>query len=235
MADFLIFPGFLGQASDFQSLHHELGNCQVVDPKTTYRKFSNLPISELNSDFLAGFERKSPLIGVGYSMGGRLLLQLSQRCPGFFDGLIFVSTNPGLVSQEEKLLRKKKDLEWAQKIQTADWKTLIEEWNAQDVFRGTSSEVVRNESDYDRQDLSQQMTNWSLAHQPDFRFFLRSAKTPYLWTVGERDRKFYQMAEEILPMDFLPIGGAGHRVHLDQPLELGRCIRKFVTEKIKSP
>lgn len=227
MIEFVLYPGFLGQKSDFTTLCHSLGAVHIVDPLTVYNRESHREISEIGEGLLLSTPKAGKRIGIGYSMGGRLLLQLAQKFPDHFDALIFISTNPGLGSEKERLLREKTDADWARKIQEKTWADFLSEWNSQSVFHGTSHEVDRNELDYDKVSLARQITNWSLAKQSDFRFYLRVVQTPYLWITGERDLKFSQIAEEILPMDFLPIHGAGHRVHLDQPTELGRVILKF--------
>lgn len=227
MTEFVLYPGFLGQRSDFTALSHALGSVHVVDPAVSYGLASFKEISEIGPELLWPTPKKGKRIGIGYSMGGRLLLQLAQKFPEHFDGLVFISTNPGLISEKEKITRLKSDSEWATKVQNQSWADFLGEWNLQSVFQGSSSELDRNEESYDKAALSRQLINWSLAKQQDFRFYLRVVSTPYLWITGERDRKFSEMAEEILPLDFLPIHGAGHRVHLDQPAELARVILKL--------
>lgn len=227
MNEFVLYPGFLGQVSDFTALSHALGSVHVIDPAVSYGPASYKEISEIGPELLWSVPKKGKRIGIGYSMGGRLLLQLAQKFPDHFDGLVFISTNPGLNSEKEKTSRIKSDLVWADKIQTQAWARFLEEWNLQPVFQGSSSELEREEKSYDKAALARQLVNWSLAKQQDFRFYLRVVSTPYLWITGERDRKFSEIAESILPMDFLPIHGAGHRVHLDQPAELARVVLKF--------
>ncbi len=225
--EFVIYPGFLGQKSDFVTLSHGLGSVEVIDPLTVYPAESVHEITEITERLLPQTPKIGKRIGIGYSMGGRLLLQLAQKFPQAFDSLIFISTNPGLAANQEKLIREKTDQDWAEQILNRPWIEFLKNWNNQVVFQGTSSEVDRTEKDYDKNALARQVVNWSLAKQSDFRFYLRVVKTPYLWITGERDLKFTKIAEEILPMDFLPINGAGHRVHLDQPTELARVILKF--------
>jgi 2-succinyl-6-hydroxy-2,4-cyclohexadiene-1-carboxylate synthase len=227
MNEYVIYPGFLGQKSDFTTLSHSLGTVEIVDPASVYREESVHEISGITSKLLPQTTKIGKRIGIGYSMGGRLLLQLAQKFPDSFDALVFISTNPGLRSEQEKEHREESDLNWAKDLLNLPWDDFLKKWNAQSVFQGTSNEVDRKESHYDKESLARQITNWSLAKQSDFRFYLRVVQTPYLWITGERDLKFSQLAQEILPMDYLPLNGAGHRVHLDQPAELARIILKF--------
>ena len=227
MNEFVIYPGFLGKPADFITLSHSLGNTETIDSLTVYNSESKHPISQITSELLPKNPKIGKRIGIGYSMGGRLLLQLAQKFPGAFDALVFISTNPGLKSETEKSARAEMDLEWSKKLLELPWRAFLQAWNQQMVFQGTSSELDRAEKDYDKQGLAQQITNWSLAQQHDFRFYLRAMNTPFLWIVGERDQKFVKIAEEVFGMDFFPMNGAGHRVHLDQPQELARIILNF--------
>lgn len=230
MNDFVIYPGFLGKSQDFVTLSHALGSVEIIEPTVAYRKESHHLIGEITSELLPKSPRIGNRTGIGYSMGGRLLLQLAQKFPGAFDALVFISTNPGLRTESEKNARAEHDEAWAKKILENPWPEFIKSWNAQPVFAGTSNEVDRDEKHYDKEDLARQITNWSLSKQHDFRFYLRAMKTPFLWIAGERDSKFVKIAEEILPMAYLPMNGAGHRVHLDQPKELARIILNFATK-----
>jgi 2-succinyl-6-hydroxy-2,4-cyclohexadiene-1-carboxylate synthase len=148
---------------------------------------------------------------LGYSMGGRLALQLLEQQR--FAKAIIVSA--GLNAPDEE--RRKRDEAWARRFESEDWSSLMAAWNAQPVFGGHA--LQRHEADYDRRELARQLREWSPAVLPPPN--LEAIETPVLWIAGERDARYVDIARravERLPHAELWIcPGAGHRVPWEQP------------------
>jgi 2-succinyl-6-hydroxy-2,4-cyclohexadiene-1-carboxylate synthase len=158
----------------------------------------------------------------GYSMGGRLALDLLQRRR--FDKAIIVSA--GLNAPDPA--RRARDEEWARRFESEEWSSLMRAWNAQEVFGGHV--VERREQDFDRAELARQLRESSPAALPPPK--LESIETPILWVAGERDRKYVEIGREAvqrLPHAELWIcPGAGHRVPWEQPERLAERLRTFL-------
>lgn len=159
---------------------------------------------------------------LGYSMGGRLALELLQRRR--FDKAIIISA--GLNAPDEA--RRQRDEEWARRFETEEWSSLLRAWNAQEVFGGHV--VERREEDFDRAELARQLRESSPAVLPPPQ--LDTIETPVLWVAGERDRKYVEIARHAvarLPHAELWIcPNAGHRVPWEQPEALVARIRDFI-------
>jgi 2-succinyl-6-hydroxy-2,4-cyclohexadiene-1-carboxylate synthase len=159
---------------------------------------------------------------LGYSMGGRLALDLLQRQR--FDRAIVISA--GLNAPDEA--RKLRDEEWARRFESEEWASLLRAWNAQEVFGGQV--VERREEDFDRTELARQLREYSPAVLPPPR--LEVIETPVLWIAGERDAKYVDIAKRAvarLPHAELWIcPDAGHRVPWEQPDALVARIRNFI-------
>lgn len=159
---------------------------------------------------------------LGYSMGGRLALQLLEQQR--FAKAIVVSA--GLNTPDAA--RKARDEAWARRFESDDWQTLMRDWNAQPVFGGHALE--RREEDYDRAELARQLREWSPAVLPPPR--LESIETPLLWIAGERDAKYVAIAREAVAR--LPHAevwicpDAGHRVPWEQPRRFVERLRRFL-------
>ena len=159
---------------------------------------------------------------LGYSMGGRLALQLLEerkyRCA--------VIVSAGLNTHDEE--RRKRDEEWAKRFESDDWAALMRDWNAQPVFGGHLLE--RREEDYDRGELARELREWSPAVLAPPR--LERIETPVLWVAGERDVKYAQIAKRAV--ERLPNGGiwicpdAGHRVPWEQTEAFVTRLRAFL-------
>ena len=174
-------------------------------------------------DFLPG--PHSPDRGdvlLGYSMGGRLALQLLEQQR--FTKAVIVSA--GLNAPDEE--RRKRDEEWARRFESEEWASLMTAWNAQPVFGGHALE--RHEADYDRRELARQLREWSPAVLPPPQ--LEAIDTPILWIAGERDAKYVDIARhavERLPNAELWIcPDAGHRVPWEQPEAFIERLRRFL-------
>lgn len=159
---------------------------------------------------------------LGYSMGGRLALQLLERQP--FAKAVIVSA--GLNAPDEE--RRARDEEWARRFESEEWSSLMRAWNAQPVFGGHALE--RHERDYDRAELVRQLREWSPAVLPPPR--LEEIATPVLWVAGERDAKYVEIARRAvarLPHAELWIcPEAGHRVPWEQPEPFVQRLRRFI-------
>jgi pimeloyl-ACP methyl ester carboxylesterase len=116
---------------------------------------------------------------LGYSMGGRLALDLLQRRR--FDKAVIISA----VLNAPEVARRARDEEWARRFETEEWASLMRAWNAQEVFGGHI--VDRREEDFDRAELARQLREYSPAvlEPPQ----LERIETPILWVAGERDAK----------------------------------------------
>jgi 2-succinyl-6-hydroxy-2,4-cyclohexadiene-1-carboxylate synthase len=159
---------------------------------------------------------------LGYSMGGRLALQMLER--ERFAKAIIVSA--GLNAPDDD--RRVRDEAWARRFESEEWSSLMQAWNAQPVFGGHRLE--RRESDYDRAELARQLREWSPAVLTPPR--LEEIATPILWIAGERDSKYVDVAHRAvarLPHAELWIcPDAGHRVPWEQPAAFIARLRRFL-------
>lgn len=137
----------------------------------------------------------SDRILLGYSMGGRLALHMLLERPELWSKAIFVSTHPGLKSGEERKSRLEGDVKWASRFLEDDWDCVMNDWNAQDVFKGEKIVFERFEKDYDRKNLSSALVNWSLGHQEDLSERIAQVNVPIEWVVGEKDIRFLQLGQ----------------------------------------
>jgi 2-succinyl-6-hydroxy-2,4-cyclohexadiene-1-carboxylate synthase len=194
-----VLPGFLGKASDFFS-----------------------PLSPRQWGEGQGERQFTDDVIIGYSMGGRLALQLLERHR--FRKAVIISA--GLNAPDPA--RRERDEAWARRFETEDWASLMRDWNAQEVFGGHV--VERREEEFDRAELARQLRENSPAVLPPPN--LEAIDTPILWIAGERDAKYVAIAKQAvarLPHAELWIcPHAGHRVPWEQPDALLARLRLFL-------
>lgn len=166
--------------------------------------------------------RRSTNVLLGYSMGGRLALQLLER--ERYENAIIISA--GLNAPDEE--RRQRDEAWAQRFESEEWETLMRDWNAQPVFGG--HRIERREEDYDRAELARQLREYSPAVLPPPN--LESIDTPILWIAGERDTKYVDIANRAVSRlqhaELWICPDAGHRVPWEQPQRFVARLRAFL-------
>ncbi len=162
---------------------------------------------------------------LGYSMGGRLALQVALDRPAAWDAVVLVSAQVGALDPAARAAREHADAQWATRFRTLPWPALMAQWNAQPVFAG-SHEPERFEADHDRAALARLLTDWSPARDATPLQALRGL--PLLAYAGARDPKYVRALEALRDTGLLragrPIAGAGHRVIFDQPAALAAAL-----------
>lgn len=234
---FFFLHGFLGRPSDWQVVQSQIAQSSTaIDLFGDDQWSPQIPIRHWGGKFNAallksrGMELSEQNILVGYSMGGRLALGAFFADNSFWNKLILISSNPGM-ELSEKSERKKMDSQWALRFSNEDWKSLIEAWNAQSVFRESANEPLRLEADFRREDLARALTNWSLSEQEDFRG--RMDRQEILLVCGSLDQKYQKIAENLKSkcpsLSVKIVKESGHRILFDQPFELAKIISEFTT------
>jgi 2-succinyl-6-hydroxy-2,4-cyclohexadiene-1-carboxylate synthase len=173
---------------------------------------------------------------VGYSMGGRLALQLAAREPGRIGALVTVGSSAGIADPAERARRRAADEELADWIESASIEEVVARWETQPVFAGQPPELVAAQRP------------GRLAHRPhELAALLRSAgqgavepvwdelpklDAPLLAIAGERDERYVTAAARLAELAprarALTIPGAGHAAHLERPAAVAAAIEEFL-------
>lgn len=257
----LLIPGFFGLPSDFDLLISQLQKNNVLDSRHSeyLNKFSEFkylaPCCLEQSDFFAEMKNTESwleeiagqlrlwhqssgqkILAVGYSMGGRILVALTDYCPEVFSGVVFLSSNPGFIVSSERKTRWQHDLKWSDKILSDDWSVLQNDWNNQPVlqsFKNKNLTVLPEEQSFDRKQLARTMRFFSLAKQKPFALRKNILNLPQLWISGEKDSKYSNFINELSEnnilknkkgMTFKIIPFAGHRLLSEAPEEVAQEI-----------
>ena len=164
-----------------------------------------------------------PFFLIGYSLGGRIALYyaLQAQCEkGNLQGLILEGANLGLQTKAEKQVRQQHDQKWATRFATEDPHTVLNDWYRQPVFAHLNeqqrAELILKRSANCGENIAKMLLACGLAEQPDFSEKVRSNFLPIYYFVGEKDRKFIQMALDNY-LNYTIIDNAGHNAHAENP------------------
>ena len=174
---------------------------------------------------------------VGYSMGGRVALNLAMARPDLVDRLVLVSTSAGIEDEEDRAARREADDELAAALEEQGIDEFLDEWLAQPLFADLTPETAGLE-------VRRQNTASGLAAalrllgqgsmEPLWRRLL-DIRMPVLIVAGERDEAYCLQAVhlggwmgEMATLAMVP--GAGHACHLQQPREFVDLVVSFLED-----
>jgi 2-succinyl-6-hydroxy-2,4-cyclohexadiene-1-carboxylate synthase len=169
---------------------------------------------------------------VGYSMGGRLALQLATREPERFTALVLVGASAGIEDPGERERRRAADLELAAWIESAPIEDVVARWEAQPVFASQPPELVEAQRpgrlSHDPADLAKLLRSAGQgAFEPAWDR-IASLPVPLLAIAGECDERYAAAARRLAELaprgraELIP--GAGHAAHLERPDEVARLV-----------
>jgi 2-succinyl-6-hydroxy-2,4-cyclohexadiene-1-carboxylate synthase len=207
----LALHGFLGQGSDWNSLQDLLSPSHYFEKPSLFSPKSEFNLNSFVSaiDELKSLVVKEPKILMGYSMGGRLALELFKTEPQAWQRLILISSHPGHESEESE------ESPWVERFQSWDWDKLIKAWNEQPVLEN-SEPIQIKENEYDRQKLCKALSGLSSNQQKlDPEFWEKWGDKIFVF-VGEEDQKYLNLYESLkergLVKNLRVLEGLGHRI-----------------------
>ncbi len=160
----------------------------------------------------------------GYSMGGRLTLQLALDRPELVEQLVLVSASPGIAEADVRAARRDADATLARSVERDGVDAFLDQWLAQPMF-ATLPAAASGLEDRRRVNtvarLTHQLRVLGQGAQPSNWERLAELQMPVLLIVGALDTKYVGIAEQmaaVIPAARLEvIAGAGHACHLERP------------------
>ncbi|MBC2603046.1 2-succinyl-6-hydroxy-2,4-cyclohexadiene-1-carboxylate synthase [Puniceicoccus vermicola] len=238
----LALHGFTGEGADYSALSSCVGGSWTCPDLPGHGIHADAPAEDFRWEALENQLLNlsgSPQIGIGYSMGGRLLLHLAIRNQSAFEKLVLISTSPGLPTLQERKDRRRADKRWIDLLHQEGISSFLDQWWKQPVLQ-TLDQLPAPKRDAllerRRQNKAQGLIH-SLEHHgtgalPSLWDKLINIKIPTLICVGETDSKFNQIASEMsdrLQNSHLSIvPHAGHSPHLENPEDLASAILRFL-------
>jgi 2-succinyl-6-hydroxy-2,4-cyclohexadiene-1-carboxylate synthase len=191
-----VFHGFLGSPEDFSYLKNQNSDVVIHD----LYKMTQMPVIS-EGDTL-----------IGYSMGGRIALDIALAHNYQLKKVVLINAHPGLSSDEEKMERAKWETSLIRELETKSKEDFFEEWNNLPIFFHDAPLKVSSEERY--QESKVLFDKYRLSNQADHLPEIVKHKDKVLYIVGLFDEKYMDLASDyLLPHDVTVKGiPAGHRL-----------------------
>lgn len=242
-SDKLFIHGFLGSGQDWRETIAGITSndtCYTLDLPS----HGNAPeLSSLVTSFddvliQIGTELQkqvsTPLHGIGYSLGGRILLGLAHRYPELFNRLTLISTFPGFQDENARHARWESDQRWSELLRTLDNDTFLSRWYEQETFHSarwneqTRARIFSFRASLSLPRLASLFEATSAAKMPSYWPLLSSLSTSTTVVVGERDLKYVRIGEELMTRNpnirLVVLPECGHAIPLEAPDTLAKIL-----------
>lgn len=172
---------------------------------------------------------------VGYSMGGRLALQLALDRPDLVERLVLISASAGIADASARKRRRDADERLAQEVETIGVEVFVERWLDQRLFETLPPEAAmlddrRKGNTVHR--IAHQLRALGQGVQPSLWGRLGELAVPVLLVSGAYDRTYTEHAERmgaaIPTATVVTVPKAGHAVHLERPREVAELLTSWV-------
>lgn len=167
----------------------------------------------------------------GYSMGGRIALQLALSAPQRVRRLVLAACSPGIEDAAERERRRAADRALADAVAREPIERFVRRWCAQPMFAHDPAEVdALARADYRRNDPRQVaavLRGLGTGEMTPLWSRLGELTMPVTLLAGDRDEKFQGIVRrmaELLPDAAVQIVPGGHRVPLESPALLAAAI-----------
>jgi 2-succinyl-6-hydroxy-2,4-cyclohexadiene-1-carboxylate synthase len=160
----------------------------------------------------------------GYSMGGRIALQVALAAPERVLGLVLLGATAGIEDEQERECRRESDGRLAEDLERGSFELFIERWRAQPLFEGEPlevSELARADQRRNRPDaLAAVLRGIGTGEMRPLWDKLGELRMPVTVVVGDRDVKFQRACRrmvELIPQAELRIVPGAHHLPLENP------------------
>jgi len=170
----------------------------------------------------------------GYSMGGRLAMQLVQLDPGYFGGLILESAHLG---GEQRTAQ-----DWFEPFSQYDSADFVQAWYNQALFAVSKDKVLAQERArlvvIDQETIRRWAIQYHVSTHGSFLQELQKVPYPILAICGGKDVRYhtlYQHWEQcILQLTLHVVSGADHAVHRCAPLEVRHAVMAYLDQIVQT-
>ncbi len=210
----LLIHGFMGASLDWEdwvaglSQHFYLvrldlpGHGESEGPEESFFNSS----SRLKKNIIEKLESLFPTpsfsfeLGVGYSLGGRVIADLAVTKPSLFKKLILISSQLGIPDKTQREARYQSDLKLSEELINSEFESFLLKWYQQPLFKTLAGKkelllnTIAKRKDQNKSLLAKALIYFSVGLQANLLFELKLLKSSITFIVGQEDEKYLKLA-----------------------------------------
>jgi 2-succinyl-6-hydroxy-2,4-cyclohexadiene-1-carboxylate synthase len=177
---------------------------------------------------------------VGYSLGGRLALQLAVEHPGTVARAVIVSGTPGVAGECGRAQRRNSDEGLARRLERGGLEAFLEDWYGMPLFAALREHpgfpaVLKRRRRNDPGLLARSLRSLGTGVQRSLWGDLPGTPTPLLFLAGERDTKYADIAFDAVARcpqgEAVVVRGRGHALVEEDPQAVTREVDGFLAHQ----
>ncbi len=230
----VLLPGLLGQASDLDSLIPESDSIMHIDYIHKIGGDYNGRICALR-DVIRQRASHTDIVGLGYSMGGRLLYSLSQCDPTLFKKSIFISSGFPLSGPKDRYKKQCFETLAQNQLSRVTPREFLHWWYTLPIYSTLKKHqdfdhlITKKTESFDPIIIKHLLGAFSSLHMP---ILSKKINCPSLYFAGEMDKK-YQSMKQLLPKyfenaQFCSVPESSHLCHWEASPFLKHTIAKWI-------
>lgn len=174
---------------------------------------------------------------VGYSLGGRLALQMAIDHPEVVARAVVVSASPGIAGECGRAQRRNMDEGLARRLEKEDLEAFLKDWYDQPLFAALREhprfpEILGRRRRNDPRLIARSLRGIGTGSQRSLWGDLPGLAIPLLFLAGERDEKFTQVAFDAVARcptaEAVILRGCGHALVEEDPEAVAREAAAFL-------
>ena len=184
-------------------------------------------------------EKVSRFSMVGYSMGARVAMQLTNSFAGKLDALIVESGHYGIEDAAARAARWEQDCALAERLGSEPYPAFLERWYAQPLFESLArktrlkEKAIQTKLANDPKELAAALRGLSVGNQPFQEHLLRRPAFPILALSGELDTKYASLFAGFEGVENVVVPETGHNVHLENPAAYIKAVTNFLNNTLE--
>jgi 2-succinyl-6-hydroxy-2,4-cyclohexadiene-1-carboxylate synthase len=188
----------------------------------------------------AGGGRRAALLG--YSLGGRVALDLACKHQELLSCLILEGASPGIASDDEREERRVRDDALADEIERRGIEWFVDYWQETPLFATqkdlplSAFQAIRRERlSNSARGLAMSLRAAGAGQMVPLWDAMEGLRMPVLLVVGKRDGRYEEtggaMSRRIPESLMAEVEGAGHCVHVERPGEFADLVERFLADR----
>jgi len=223
----VMVPGFTQSASAWRGVAAAAPDLDIVA--------LDVPEAPTFADTAAAIaEAGGEAIYVGYSMGGRLCLEVAVQRPDLVEGLVLVSASPGIADDAERAARLVADRALADHVRAVGVEAFLTEWLAQPLFASLpadAAQLAERAAAHTVASLAHQLVDLGQGAQEPRWDELVDLDMPVMVLTGDADAKYEAIGDamfEAIPDCLRLTLPGGHALPLEAPAAVAAALTTFV-------